>query len=113
MGWWQTADGTVIGDEFADICGVHIDKLIEALIERFPDITRNQVLNTLSFCSGYLKAFDKGKEQTPDDITLILMTVEQRNKWRETHSVPADESLLVAPGTGLLNVRNPFTGDIV
>lgn len=116
MGWWETYDGTVIGDELADLVGEHFDKLVSDLAKKYPAITRDQILHTMAFCSGYFKHFDKDRDieaTAHKDKILMVMTVEQKRKWGEYHQVPPDMSKRVAPDTELMNVRNPFTGDIV
>lgn len=114
MGWWETYDGTVIGDDLADLVGDSLDKLVNDLVKKYPTISRDQVLHTLVFCSGYLKHFDEKRELDDDsDKILAVMTINQREKWIDEHKVPPDLSKRVAPNTELMNVRNPFTGDIV
>ena len=113
MGWWESYDGTVIGDELADIVDNCMDKLVNELVKKYPTITRDQVLHTLSFCSGYFKKFDDKREWEDTDKILQVMTIKQRDNWTRRHRVPPDIDKLVAPDTELMNVRNPFTGDIV
>lgn len=108
MGWWQTYDGTVIGDDLADMVGRHIDRLTSELFDKYPTISRAQILSTISFCGNYIRQLDKG-EPTSDEKRLVVMTKEQCEEWRKEHKVPLDESIMVAPGTGLLNVKNPFS----
>ena len=78
MGWWQTYDGTVIGDELADIVDDWLDKLVGELVKKYPTIAREQVLYTIAFCSGYLGHFDKDKEWTDLDNVLTVMSCQQR-----------------------------------
>lgn len=113
MGWWEMYDGTVIGDGLADIVGDALEGMVGKIVERFPDVTRDQVLHTLAFCSGYFKRFDDKRRMNKKDKILVAMPIVDRDKWTHAHRVPPDESKLVAPGTALTNVRNPFTGDIV
>ena len=112
MGWWECYDGTVIGDELADFVDDWIDKLIAELIKKYPTITRNNVLHTLAFCSGCLKKFDDNQKMIDTDKILVVMTIEQMREWNSSHKVPSDISKQVAPNTELMNVYNPFTGDI-
>jgi len=112
MGWWEAYNGIVIGDEFADIMDGHKEAVVDELRRKFPDITKEQVLHTVVFCFGYLPAYD-GKEPEDGDMVLQAMTRAERKEWVEQNRVPLDESKLVAPGTGLMNAKNPFTGDIV
>lgn len=113
MGWWEAFDGTVIGDALADIVDGDLDVVVKKLVVEYPSISREQVLHTLAFCSGFVPHFDDGKEMTDDDKVLVVMTVGQRKEWREQHSIPPDMSKRIAPETDLMNVRNPFTGDVV
>ncbi len=116
MGWWECYDGTVIGDELADIVGDWVDNLVEDLVKRYPTITRDQVLSTMAFCSGYLKHFDKdGDIEATVNMNKILtvMTIEQMRNWYDQNRLPPDMGKRVAPDTELVNVFNPFTGDIV
>ena len=112
MGWWQCYDGTVIGDKLADIVGEWVDKLVAELVEKYPIITRDQVLHTIGSCSGYLKHFDKDRdiEATANiDKILTVMTVEQMRNWHDQNRVPPDTSKRIAPDTELENIYNPFT----
>ncbi|KKK55797.1 hypothetical protein LCGC14_3070930, partial [marine sediment metagenome] len=52
MGWWEMHDGTVIGDELADIAGDCLEEMVKKMVAEFPEVTRDQVLHTLAFCSG-------------------------------------------------------------
>ena len=116
MGWWEGYDGTVIGDELADLVEPVIDKMTKEMVAKWPKITRDQVLHTIAFCSGYLKSFDKDRDiqaTVAVDKILAVMTVEQMRNWNEEHRIPPDSSKRVAPGTELINVKNPFTGDDV
>ena len=113
MGWWECYDGTVIGDGLADIVDDWIEKLIAELVSKYPTITRDQVLYTVSFCSGYLKHFDEKRKTTNQDKILAVMTRQQMRRWNSRHKVPPDMSKRVAPDTELLNVHNPFTGGLV
>lgn len=114
MGWWEQYDGIVIGDELADIVGVWIDKLVAELVEKYPTISKDQVLHTIAFCSGYLGQYDKNREIIDsEEKILAVMTVKQRREWNGEHGVPPDMSKRIAPDTELMNVYNPFTGDIV
>jgi len=115
MGWWEEHDGTVIGDGPADIVGGYIDSITDALRERYPAISRDQVLHTIAFCSGYLKQFDE-KVKGEDWIrlkSLVVMTPDQRDRWMKGHKTSPDMSKRIAPDTELQNVYNPFTGDVV
>ena len=112
MGWWEAYDGTVIGDELADIVGECLEAMVGKMVKRFPTVARDQVLHTLAFCSGCLKHFDDKAVGRPAKI-LVAMPIKERDEWVESHRVEEDESKLVAPGTGLMNAKNPFTGDIV
>lgn len=112
MGWWESYDGTVIGDELADIAGECLDGMVKEMATRFPKITRDQVLHTLAFCSGYFKHFDGKRKASKKDKILLAMPIRDRDRWTKRHRVPSDESKLVAPGTELVNVKNPFTGDV-
>ena len=113
MGWWQTNSETVIGDGLADVCGDHLYNLVYALVEEYPDITKEQVLETIAFCAGYIPHFDDDKEATNEDSVLCMMTANQREDWRKRHKVEPNMSIRVASATDLLNVKNPFTGDVV
>ena len=113
MGWWEMYDGTVIGDELADIVGECLDGMVKKMVARFPEVTRDQVLHTLAFCSAYFKHFDGKRKVRKKDKILLAMPICDRDKWASRHRVPLDESKLVAPGTGLMNVKNPFTDDVV
>lgn len=113
MGWWESYDGTVIGDELADIAGECLDGMVKKMVARFPQITRDQVLHTLVFCSGYFKHFDGKRKVAKKDKILLAMPIRDRDRWVNRHRVPPDESKLVAPNTGLVNVKNPFTSDVV
>lgn len=113
MGWWETNDGTVIGDSLADIVGEWLDKLVGELVKKYPTISRDQVLHTLVFCSGYFKQFDGDRKLTKVDKILQVMTVKQSKEWVAKHRAEPDMSKRVAPNTELVNVLNPFTGDIV
>ena len=113
MGWWECYDGTVIGDELADVVGDWIDKLVAELVSKYPTITRDQVLHILTFCSGYFKKFDDKREWSGTDRILQVMTIKQRDNWTRRHRVLPDMSKRVAPNTELMNVYNPFTADIV
>lgn len=113
MGWWGMYDGTVIGDELADIGGDYLEGMVDKMVERFPEITRDQVLHTLVFCSGYFKHFDEKRRMTKKDKILVAMPIHDRDRWVNRHRVPPDGSKLVAPGTSLMNVKNPFTGEDV
>ena len=114
MGWWEQYDGTVIGDELADIVAEWLDKLVVELVKKYPTITRDQILHTIAFCSGYLKYFDKDRQfDDNSDKILGVMTINQRRKWNDENEVPPDISKRIAPNTELENVFNPFTGDIV
>ena len=113
MGWWESYDGTVIGDDLADIAGECLDGMVKKMVAKFPQITRDQVLHTLAFCSGYFKHFDGKRKVTKKDKILLAMPVCDMARWIKGHRVPPDESKLVAPNTGLMNVKNPFTSDVV
>ena len=108
MGWWQQDDGTVIGDEMADIVGGWLNQLAGDFLKVFPRATKAQLLNTLAFTTSYIKVFDHEKVDHPDDDVLTPMLFKQQEKWRETHSVPPNMSIRVAPNTPLVNVKNPF-----
>ena len=108
MGWWTEYDGTVIGDELADIVGEALDALVEKVVAKFPEITRDQVLHTIGFCGSYFKHFDDGKELNLKDKLLLVLPAGDRDKYTKAHEVPDDESKLLAPGTGLMNAKNPF-----
>ena len=113
MGWWEQYDGIVIGDEFADLVGNHLEKMVKDLVETYPTISRDQVLHTISFCSGYFRHFDKGREfNVNSDKILCVMTINERRKWHNEHEIPPDMSKRIAPDTELENVFNPFTGKI-
>ena len=73
MGWWESYDGTVIGDSLADDVGEHFDKMVSALVKRYPEISRDQVLHTMAFCSGYFKHFDQKREMSDVDKILVVM----------------------------------------
>ena len=113
MGWWEQYDGTVIGDGLADIAEGAIDKVVKDLVEAYPQITREQVLHTIAFCSGYLKHFDEGKKFKKSDKLLQVVTVKQREEWIDKHGAEPNMSKRIAPNTTLMNVRNPFTNEIV
>jgi len=108
MGWWEMHDGTVIGDELADIAGDCLEEMVKKMVAEFPEVTRDQVLHTLAFCSGFLKHFDGAKKPNKDNKILLALPIAERNKWANKHQVPRDESKRVAPGTELMNVRSPF-----
>ena len=108
MGWWESYDGTVIGDELADIVGECLDGMVQKMVVRFPEVTRDQVLQTLAFCSGYFKHFDSKMKVGKEDKILLAMPIRDRDKWAKRHRVPSDESKRVAPSTELRNVKNPF-----
>jgi len=105
----------VIGDDLADTAGAALDELVDKLAKQYPDITKAQVLHTVAFCSGYLTHFDTGKRDLAGSHTKVLqvMTLQQRIEFSEQHRVPKDESIMVAPGTGLRNVHNPFSGGVI
>ncbi len=109
MGWWECYDGTVIGDELADIVSDRLGLLIEDLVTEYPTISRDQILSTLAFCSGWLGHFDKPSVQ---DKILVVMTVKQMRSWEVRHKSLPDMNKRVAPGTPLENVFNPFTGGV-
>jgi len=113
MGWWKSYDGTVIGDELADMVDDWLGKLVVELVEKYPLITRGQVLHTIAFCSGYLECFDKNREITEADKILATMIVKQRRKWHKKNEVLPDTSKQIAPDTKLQNVYNPFVVNIV
>jgi len=114
MGWWQCYDNTIIGDELADLVDKWMDVLIADLATRYPSISRDQVLHTIAFCSGYLPHLDKDRKLDDDsDKALGVMTIKQKRRWDARHEVPPDISKRVAPDTALVNVFNPFTGTIV
>jgi len=108
MGCWTQYDGTVIGDELADIVGESLDEMVGKLVKKFPEITKNQVLHTIAFCGSYLRHFDKGRKLAKKDKLLLVLPARDRDKYCGAHRVPEDETKLLAPGTGLMNVRNPF-----
>ena len=112
MGWWEAYDGTVIGDDLADIVGGDLELVVDKLVAAYPTITEAQVLHTLVFSSSYFERFDNGKKIADNDKKLVVMTVRQKKEWQEQHSNPPDMTKKVAPNTALMNVRNPFTGDI-
>lgn len=113
MGWWQCYDNTIIGDELADLVGDWMNTLVADLVAKYPSISRDQVLHTIAFCSGYLPHFDKGRELDNSDRGLAVITIKQKRRWAARHEVPPDVSKRVAPDTTLVNVFNPFTGGIV
>lgn len=110
MGWWQTYDGTVIGDELADIVDNWQDGLMGELLDKYGDITKDQILHTLAFCFNYIEGFDDGKKPHPEDKMLTVMTLKERGE-RSSGICKPDEDRMVAPGTALLNVRDPFGGE--
>jgi len=108
MGWWDQYDGTVIGDELADIVDDAMEEMVNKLVAQFPDITRDQVLHTIAFCGSHFEQFDDGKKLTKEDKLLLVLPAGERDKYADAHRVPTDDSKLVAPGTGLMNIKNPF-----
>ena len=54
MGWWKTEDGTVIGDELADIAGVHLEKMEEEMLRKYPNLTGAQIRHTMAFCGNVI-----------------------------------------------------------
>lgn len=58
-----------------------------------------------------MQARSMERDQSQSGMLLILLGYYMRNAI--SIIVPFDESKLVAPGTGLLNVKNPFGGDDV
>jgi len=110
MGWWESHDGTVIGDELVDIVEDRFDKMVSDLVKEYPEITRDQVLHTMAFCSGYFEHFDKKRKMSSLDKILGVMTVKQMRRWNSRHEVLPDMSKRIAPDTDLMNVKNPFTG---
>jgi len=113
MGWWETYNGIVIGDELADLVGDWVDSLTKTLTKKYPTISKAQVLSTISFCTGYLEHYDKKGPRKGGDPVLVQMTREQAIKFGEENTVEANMNIRVAPNTELINVVNPFTGEIV
>ena len=111
MGWWESYDGTVIGDELADVVGSWMDNLVICLVEKYPTISRDQVLHTIAFCSGGLPHFEKGRRTLDSDKALAVMSITQKRRWNSRHKIPPDLSKRIASGTSLENVFNPFTGE--
>lgn len=108
MGWWSSYDGTIIGDELADIVGDSLDEMVGKLVARFPEITRDQVLHTIAFCGSHFKHFDEDQKFTKKTKLLLVLPAGDRDKYTKAHEVPEDESKLLAPGTTLMNAKNPF-----
>lgn len=107
MGWWHEYDGTVIGDEMADIVGDSLEKLVAELRERWPEITPAQILHTLAFSAG-VAANPDTNVISGSEPALIVMTVDGKRKWAEEHEVTPPDSEMLAPGTSLLNAKDPF-----
>lgn len=108
MGWWERYDGTVIGDELADVVGDALDAMVKKLVKKFPRITRDQIRHTIAFCGNYTRHFDESTEQTKEDKVLLVLSAGEMDTWLEEHSIASDESKRIAPGTDLMNVKSPF-----
>ncbi len=116
MGWWSNYDGTVTGDEMADIIDGHEEAMVKDLVARFPEMTKVQLLHALVFSFGYVEEFDgKDAEILDTDKVLQVMTRKEREEWTAPRTISCEEqeALMVAPGTGLVNAKNPFTGAAV
>jgi len=83
------------------------------LVKIYPSISRDQVLHTISFCSGYIRHFDEHRKIANSDKILAVMTIEQLRKWNTKHEVAPDMCKRIVPNTALVNVYNPFSGDVV
>ena len=62
MGFWQTSNDNIIGDEFADIVDRHIDIAWKELLEAYPTVTREQFAETLVFCGNVVDGVQHGIE---------------------------------------------------